>query len=165
MKKLSTVILLLGTVLCKAQTSLQKFVLANGGNIKTNGNYTSISVVGEMAVSEYSNGNYSGTIGYLDNTDNDPLSIDKIVLENMIVDLYPNPTKGDTWVKLSLPNTNKVILRVFNNIGISVFEEHYSNSKSHMLKLQKEIFSLSGVYLIEISSNNVKTTRQLTVIK
>lgn len=146
-----------------AQTQV-KYVVCSGGDISQNNGYTSFSVVGQLAASRFSNGAYSGTIGYLDDSDNDPNSIPKV--ENTLtgVKIYPNPTSDDVYIEFTA-DVRKLVVAVYNVSGQVVFQKTYTEIKEKRIVLSKETFSVPGTYNINIDAGSKHLSSKIIVIK
>lgn len=148
---------------CIAQTQV-KYVVCNGGNISQNNGYTSFSVVGQLAASKFVNGSYSGTIGYLDDSDNDPSSIQKV--ENTLsgVNIYPNPTNADVFIEF-VDDINDLFVVVTNISGQIVFQRKYPKIKEKHIVLSKQTFDVPGIYNINMDNGKKHFSSKIIVIK
>lgn len=149
----------------KAQIQQVKHVVCNGGNINLGPTYTSFSVVGQLAASEFSNGSFSGSIGYLDVSDNNPYSVSKIEYANLLFKVYPNPSSGEVWVDFKTDNANEILLSVNNAIGENIYRKNFTKTDSHHVLLKKELFLVAGVYTVTIHHENSMYTQKITIIK
>lgn len=142
-----------------------KHVVSNGGGIKYGATYTSFSVVGQLAASEFSTGTYSGSIGYLDNSDNNPNAIAQTAKQHGLMTVYPNPSSGDVWVDFNIGNKNKIVLRVMNTMGQNLYQNEYSNTNSHHIVLQKVLFKAPGLYTIVVNHDENIYFQKITITK
>ena len=84
------------------------------------------------------------------------LSIDESNFEKQVA-VYPNPNKGAFNIKSSLnPITN---IRVFNILGELIYSQEVSQLFMMDLNLQLQ----SGIYMIEIQSNNLKVIKRAVI--
>jgi hypothetical protein len=98
----------------------------------------------------------------------DPLTMDDTPMLNSIVtsvkqisavsgefDMsnYPNPFNNSTAIKLRLPQESNVTLRVFNVVGVKVFEmtENGLQSGTHEFSIDASDLS-SGIYLYRVNA-------------
>jgi len=98
---------------------------------------------------------YSITI--IDNT----ASIDDISFEGF--NLYPNPTKGEFTLNLTLVNTDKVSVQLYDVRGRLIDEKNYYNTVANFSEsiLFKE--ASSGLYLLKVINGALQTTRKLII--
>lgn len=142
-----------------------KHVVCNGGNIKSGATYTSFSVVGQLAASEFSTGTYSGSIGYLDNSDNNPNSVSKLAPKDSKFNVYPNPSSGDVYVEYNADGVTEIILSVTDAVGKRIFLDKYSIANGRQILLSKEIFRIPGEYIITIKDGNINSIQKLIIVK
>ena len=98
---------------------------------------------------------YSITI--IDNT----ASIEDIAFEGF--NLYPNPTKGEFKLNLTLVNTDKVSVQLYDVRGRLIDEKNYYNTVVNFSEsiLFKE--ASSGLYLLKVINGALQTTRKLII--
>lgn len=142
-----------------------KHVVSNGGDIKYGATYTSFSVVGQLATSEFSTGTYSGSIGYLDISDNNPNTVSKLAPKDSKFNVYPNPSSGDVYVEYNADGVTEIILSVTDDIGKRIFLEKYSITNGRKILLSKEIFRIPGEYIITIKEENINSIQKLIIVK
>jgi hypothetical protein len=166
MKNILTLSIILSSLFSAfAQPQQIKHVSAIGGSIKKGTIYTSFSVVGQLANSEFSNGVYSGSIGYLDNGDNDPTNISSLIDNRHNIEIYPNPSTGNISIKIKTEISSPVTITVINSAGVLIFSKEYPANNSSLILLQGEMFAISGIYSIGINSEYLSVVRQITVIR
>ena len=98
---------------------------------------------------------YSITI--IDNT----ASIEDIAFDGF--NLYPNPTKGEFTLNLTLVNTDKVSVQLYDVRGRLIDEKNYYNTVANFSEsiLFKE--ASSGLYLLKVINGALQTTRKLII--
>ena len=98
---------------------------------------------------------YSITI--IDNT----ASIEDIAFDGF--NLYPNPTKGEFTLNLTLVNTDKVSVQLYDVRGRLIDEKNYYNTVTNFSEsiLFKE--ASSGLYLLKVINGALQTTRKLII--
>lgn len=82
------------------------------------------------------------------------------------VSIYPSPAKNAASLSLDLIQNESVSISVVNTVGQVVFTESLSNlsAGNHVVNFNTENWA-SGIYNINISSNNGNTTLKLVVSK
>ena len=98
---------------------------------------------------------YSITI--IDNT----ASIEDIAFEGF--NLHPNPTKGEFKLNLTLVNTDKVSVQLYDVTGRLIDEKNYYNTVANFSEsiLFKE--ASAGLYLLKVINGALETTRKLII--
>ena len=88
-------------------------------------------------------------------------SIDDISFEGF--NLYPNPTKGEFKLNLTLVNTDKVSVQLYDIRGRLIDEKNYYNTVANFSEsiLFKE--ASSGLYLLKVINGALQTTRKLII--
>ena len=103
---------------------------------------------------------------YIDNVNLkqwDPTGIKNQQNNNLSVELFPNPTKGETSVKINTPSSSTGNLTVVNVLGQIVYTKNISlDAGLNVVKIDAADFA-SGVYNVIIESNNTKTVKKLSV--
>lgn len=148
-----------------AQTEQVKHVICNGGSINAGTSYTSFSVVGQLAASEFSTGSHSGTIGYLDASDNDPNSV---LLTNESAPLFrisPNPSTSDVFIDFETNDKDEFVVVILNNAGVKVYERSYQRNANNRYLLNANIFPVTGNYTVNIHHRNNNYSQKLSIIK
>lgn len=112
----------------------------------------------------FTNGN--GNNLYLDNinlSQSDPVGIKQNSLDNAMVAVFPNPSKGETHVLVKATKAGNATLSVYNQLGQMVFESHQSlNQGENSLSFDCSHFA-PGLYTISIDSPQGKAVRKLQV--
>ena len=88
-------------------------------------------------------------------------SIENIYFEGF--NLYPNPTKGEFTLNLTLVNTDKVSVQLYDVRGRLIDEKNYYNTVANFSEsiLFKE--ASSGLYLLKVINGALQTTRKLII--
>ena len=88
-------------------------------------------------------------------------SIDDISFEGF--NLYPNPTKGEFTLNLTLVNTDKVSVQLYDVRGRLIDEKNYYNTVANFSEsiLFKE--ASSGLYLLKVINGALQTTKKLII--
>lgn len=148
---------LLFSISSNAQQHIQT-VMANGGKISGNGSYSSISVIGEMAVSSFSSSGYSGNIGYLNITDSLGVVSSINYEEDDYLSVYPNPSSGVFYLQSSISLNG--VLRMTNVLGEVVNEfklENVTHSEIDLTHLA------AGCYFMISTINGTSTVKHLVL--
>ena len=88
-------------------------------------------------------------------------SIDDVSFEGF--NLYPNPTKGEFSLNLTLVNTDKVSVQLYDVRGRLIDEINYYNTVTNF---SESIFfkeASSGLYLLKVINGALQTTRKLII--
>lgn len=165
MKKfLYTISIILGSFyFANSQTSQSQFVVSNGGGIEKSSVYTSFAVVGELAVSKFSNSTISGTTGYLTEEDS---STTTSILENsrnIEIFVYPNPTSGEIFIDYKSSDIKVKSVRVINSIGEVHIHKNFDDGIEGVINLNQDNILSSGVYYIQILSEGYFKTAKIII--
>lgn len=91
--------------------------------------------------------------------------ISKINKTQEYINIYPNPcSSGRLYFDLGKNNFNKVVVRLFDQIGSEIQSRVYNNNSEYVLSL--DLFDQpKGVYLlnIEVDNNNYKTKKLILI--
>ena len=88
-------------------------------------------------------------------------SIEDVAFEGF--NLYPNPTKGEFTLNLTLVNTDKVSVQLYDVRGRLIDEKNYYNT---VVDFSERIFfkeASSGIYLLKVINGAMQTTRKLII--
>lgn len=103
---------------------------------------------------------------YLDNVNlsqMDPTGIKNQQNNIMGVELFPNPTKGETSLKIMATTSSTGNVTVVNVLGQVVYTKNVSlDAGVNVIKIDAANFA-SGVYNVIIESNNTKAVKKLSV--
>jgi M6 family metalloprotease-like protein len=82
------------------------------------------------------------------------------VMGNLYV--YPNPTRGDASIHLSLKNTEHIVAEVYNMLGEKTGEINHGSltAGDHLLAVAPEMIAASGIYYIKLTAG-----KQQSIIK
>ncbi|MEI6821195.1 MAG: T9SS type A sorting domain-containing protein [Bacteroidota bacterium] len=79
---------------------------------------------------------------------------ESIWFTNHISDVYPNPSNGNASIDFSLLKSNKISIKIYNNLGqLLLTNDNEYSIGSHKVKLNTNQLSV-GIYTIEISAEN-----------
>jgi phosphatidylserine/phosphatidylglycerophosphate/cardiolipin synthase-like enzyme len=93
-----------------------------------------------------------------------PLALEEIDPSSASFNLYPNPANG--MVTLSLPKevTGTITLRIFNRLGQLMLDEKVTSNNGNGLTLDLNHLS-DGLYFVDLSGKNFKSTEKLVMIR
>ena len=81
-------------------------------------------------------------------------SEESIWFANHISDIYPNPSNANSSIDFSLLKSNKISIKIYNNVGqLLLTNENEYSIGSHKVKLNTNQLSI-GIYTIQISADN-----------
>jgi hypothetical protein len=149
--------LIISPTLIFAQQQIQT-VLSNGGSININGQYSSVSVVGEMAVSSFSSTTFSGEIGYLNTEDELTRIKRKNELDNFII--YPNPNNGFFNLSFFTSDFNNLNIKIYDAIGQSISFNRVKTTNGLQINLSKVN---QGIYFVVIEFDNTVIHKNLII--
>lgn len=103
---------------------------------------------------------------YLDNINlkqNDPVGISEVKNNYVNIDLYPNPTKGETNLRIITVEPSKATVSVVNVIGQVVYTSAVElDGGENTIQINAADFA-AGVYNVVVNSKNGKVVKKLTV--
>ncbi len=164
MKIAFLILLLMLMNIAHAQIIQTKNVLSLGGNIHSSV-YTSYAVIGQIANSKFSKNFYSGTIGYLDDSDNEPNEVTSVEKGNYKIEIYPNPSDREVYIDWNQLENTPVEIIVVNSLGVVLFQKNYENNKQHNIQLPKETFNTSGTYFVHLKFSNRSISKNFVIIR
>lgn len=151
MRALFLLIFSLALCLLKAQS-----VANTTGATLSNATHIVDFSVGEVAVATYNNGTKALTQGVLQPYF-EVVGIEDALCKGYELSAYPNPTTGDLSIETNY--TGFAELEVFNDLGQSVFQQHFdyqSVSLSHLA---------IGTYLVRISNTDNSIQKTIKIVK
>jgi hypothetical protein len=92
-----------------------------------------------------------------------PSAVSELASDNMILNIYPNPTEGDIHIDLSNAVNPGSTLKITNSLGQILFSEtidQSSGTKNKAINLENK---KPGIYFVTIQSNDNITTRKLVL--
>lgn len=79
---------------------------------------------------------------------------------------YPNPFNPDTVISFTLPQSEKVKVTIFNNLGEQVEVIYNDVANAGLNKIMWNASNLtSGVYLCKLTTNNFESTKKMVLMK
>jgi Secretion system C-terminal sorting domain len=79
---------------------------------------------------------------------------------------YPNPFNPSTTIKYSIPNSDKVSIKVYDILGreVSTLVNEYKTAGTYSIEFNASWFA-SGIYFYQIHSGNFVETKKMVLIK
>lgn len=112
--------------------------------------------------------NDNGNNLYIDNVNlsqSAPLSIETINASFKNLDVFPNPSNGDVFVKINTPLTGKTKLVLMNSLGQVVYEKNtVLNAENYAVLIDTKEFA-SGIYHVVIYTSAGVLAKKLTLNK
>jgi hypothetical protein len=169
---MAVVVLVGGSVAANAQNlTIVKSVIASGGNVVTNGQFTMGYTIGQAVIGTQSSSPFSLYQGFWTPTmaltggvktefagDANGLSLDQN---------YPNPFNPSTKIRFSIPDRMKVTLRVMNLLGEEVYRVIDQETKeAGMYVVDFDAKDLpSGTYVYRLEANNSVLAKRMVLMK
>lgn len=91
--------------------------------------------------------------------------IEDIELEGYSLELFPNPASNNTNLKFTIPEKQKVQIRILNIMGVEILRpiDEVMNSGMHKVEINTEKMS-AGQYFVKIESGKCCIVRKLVVL-
>ncbi len=81
--------------------------------------------------------------------------------ENILLEVYPNPSNGAITIHINNPNKQKGNLRIIDNLGKVIFKDKISDYDSNIEK--KSYIQHNGIYYITIQIGNHITNKKIII--
>ena len=110
---------------------------------------------------------YSSVISFFasDKLEINPTSIKTNATSNVSFEVYPNPTKGETNLKINAVNAGNTNVVVVNTLGQVVYSKQIELTVGiNTLQLDANNFA-NGLYTVMVESQNGSMVKKLTVTK
>ena len=80
--------------------------------------------------------------------------------------IYPNPVNNQATVAFNLASPGMISLKVFNNLGMEVLQQHLTNCPTGRSVVQLNTAELSaGIYSVCLFSENERVVKKMQIIK
>lgn len=127
--------------------------------------YYKVKAVNGSRISNYSNVssiNYNGINKNIINPD----IVENVVYNFDLAQNYPNPFNPSTSIKYSLSSTGKVTLKVYDITGneVKTLIDRTQNPGVYEINFDADKLP-SGVYIYQLTQNNLRISKKLTLIK
>ena len=86
--------------------------------------------------------------------------------EYMLYQSYPNPFNPSTTIKYSIPNSDKVSIKVFDILGreVATLVNDYKTAGTHSVEFNASRFA-SGVYFYQINTGSYVETKKMVLLR
>ncbi|MBA2613151.1 MAG: T9SS type A sorting domain-containing protein [Bacteroidetes bacterium] len=123
---------------------------------------SSTALVKFVSTSDYGNNMYVDNINL---SQANPTSIKTTANSNVSFEVYPNPTRGETNLKINAVTAGNANVVVFNTLGQIVFSKQIELAVGiNTLQLDATNFA-NGLYTVSVESTNGSMVKKLTVTK
>ncbi len=113
----------------------------------------------------------TGDIKYSDTLTVSVISGIKKIKNNLPADFsilqnYPNPFNPSTNIRIELPKSDKVIFKVYDNLGNLILEKYYGYKQPGIYTINFDGSALSsGVYYYSVTAGKYSQTRSMVLLK
>ncbi|MBT3301613.1 MAG: DUF5011 domain-containing protein [Bacteroidetes bacterium] len=80
------------------------------------------------------------------------------------VKMYPNPTKGEFYISVELPQSENLLIKVSNMLGDELEIITKSNTQGGMFKVDLGAYA-DGVYFVQVQTDEASTVQKVTLAK
>ncbi|MBT3421270.1 MAG: T9SS type A sorting domain-containing protein, partial [Bacteroidetes bacterium] len=80
------------------------------------------------------------------------------------IEMYPNPTKGEFYISVELPQSENLLIKVSNMLGDELEIITKSNTQGGMFKVDLGAFA-DGVYFVQVQTDEASTVQKVTLAK
>lgn len=160
MKYLTFSISLLFALSFQAQ-SLEKQTLSNGGGFSENNNLSLEWTLGEMKVSELSNGNLIISEGFHQGND---LTIGFLETDAFTMNIFPNPTQDIIQLQIDASLQSDLTMELIDMKGSRILEKRLFENGSAYSEIDLSTFE-NGIYILLLTDQNSKKTYEFKVQK
>lgn len=167
---MAVVLLVGGSVAANAQNyTIVKSVIASGGNVITNGQWTMGYTIGQAVIGPVLGSPFSLYQGFWTPG---MLTKGKVELAGAASDLslsqnYPNPFNPSTTIRYSIPERMKVTLRVMNLLGEEVYRVVDGETQAageYVVDFDAKDLP-SGTYVYRLEANNSVLSKRMVLMK
>lgn len=85
-------------------------------------------------------------------------------LKEMNLEIFPNPTRGEVFLKIFAPTSGWLDVSVFETSGKKVFKNEYAVSGDFQTKLDLDELA-QGLYILQITLNHQVIERKISILK
>jgi hypothetical protein len=132
------------------------------------GEQTEVSFADSPVAREISDTSFTEiTVTYESGTINigETSAAEKLTAENFRVQVAPNPFAASTQISWTAANREPVRIVVLNAAGQLIRQYHHPRGAAPVFTLRAEDLPASGTYLLELHTQNGKTTRKVAFVK
>lgn len=156
-----SIVLLLAVTITNAQSTIERSVVAAGGNSNSAGSYSIDWTVGEAVINTYTAGAHMLSQGFHQHTAIS-LGINKQQL-NIVLDAYPNPVTDQLWLQINQPAPSVLHVNIADINGRSLIRKELPGNTSITQQFNMAILP-AGMYLLHVYEGAV-IVRTIKVIK
>ncbi|MBL6964169.1 MAG: T9SS type A sorting domain-containing protein [Bacteroidetes bacterium] len=80
------------------------------------------------------------------------------------VEMYPNPTKGEFYINVDLPQSENLVIRVSNMLGEQLEIITENNTYGGLFKLDLGAYA-NGVYFVQLQTDDASVIQKVTLAK
>ena len=115
-----------------------------------------------VATSAYGNNLYIDNVNL---SQLNPVGVFSTPLSNTNIEVFPNPTSGDVNLTVNSINNSNYRINLINSLGQVIFEKNFNFSiGTNNIQIETKQYP-EGLYNVVLESNNIKTTKKITIIK
>ena len=115
-----------------------------------------------VATSAYGNNLYIDNVNL---SQLNPVGVFSTPLSNINIEVFPNPTSGDVNLTVNSINNSNYRINLINSLGQVIFEKNFNFSIGiNNIQIETKQYP-EGIYNVVLESNNIKTTKKITIIK
>ena len=115
-----------------------------------------------VATSAYGNNLYIDNVNL---SQLNPVGVFSTPLSNTNIEVFPNPTSGDVNLTVNSINNSNYRINLINSLGQVIFEKNFNFSiGTNNIQIETKQYP-EGIYNVVLESNNIKTTKKITIIK
>lgn len=93
-------------------------------------------------------------------------TIEKAAIENARINLTPNPFREKTTLEFFLKESSQAQISIFDLEGKKIYEQSDLRSAgAQTIELNRNLFSAEGIYLLNISTEEFRTTEKLFFVR
>ena len=86
--------------------------------------------------------------------------------EKPTVNVYPNPSNGEFWVKFKASGNEKLkLIQVFNSLGRAVYQATPSSVTNDLTEWVSVKNQPVGVYILVLTTDKQRISRQIVITK
>ncbi len=161
--------IMLSTASAFAQYTIQSSVIGAGGGPASNGTYSMNGTIGQSVVGTVSGSQFSvgqgfwHSLNFTNDVHRDPGFANGYLLEQN----YPNPFNPSTTIAFSIPERQKVTLKIMNLLGEEVARLIDGESmEAGKYEYEYQALSIpSGTYIYRLEAGNFVKSRKMVLTK
>ena len=93
-------------------------------------------------------------------------AIEQAAIENARINLTPNPFREKTTLEFLLKESSETQISIYDLEGKKIYEESdWRSAGAQSVQLNRNLFSTEGIYLLELSTEEFRTTKKLFLVR